>query len=400
MSKVRSKSSPSAVSESKAPMGATFLGDPGRCGRFDGAFAKTPKVIWARVESGSAGSEWNGGAVVDAEIAVAAGSGARTEVAALDAKTGKTRWCVSPPSSVKQLFAKTACAIADGVVYVGTNEGLHALDAKDGSQRWVAKLAGLGGAPLVLGDNVYVGGKKGLYAINRESGRKAFTFALKSEAGASVASREGMLYFYGDGQLFALHAADGKSVAWKVAAFDSPSILYAGPAVTEDRVVFVDKKGSLACVDRATGKSRWTTTMSESIFGHPFAVAADRIVLKNKAGAIACYELGTGKLCWTSTGGRNKPSSIGHCGPVIAGTTVICMTVEDSSRPTTFLVGLDLTSGKLLWELDAAPVAKAIAKEQKAGGSGYDGGWKWHCTPFVRNGVLYAQADSGLVALR
>jgi outer membrane protein assembly factor BamB len=389
---------PDASLNVSVPAGGTFLGGPERTGFFMGSFEKTPRVVWARVEPASGGSERNGGVVADDEIAVAVGSGYRCEVAALETATGKTRWRVDPPTRAKQTFAKAGNLIADGAVYFGSNQGLHALDAKHGTQRWLAKLSGICGAPIVVGETVVVGANRGLYAINRDTGRKAWTFAFDTQAAGPVAFRESTLYFSGDESLFALDATDGKTVKWKVAAFGGPA-LHAAPAVTSERVVFVAKNGAPACVDRVTGELQWTAQTKHSFYAHPFALSAERVVLKSIDGIIECYDLATGNQAWSSTGGRTKPRSIGHCGPIIAGTTVICMTAEHSTG-TRFLSGLDLKTGKVMWELDGKPVANALADEQKRAGTSYEGTWSWYCTPFVHAGTLLAQADAGLVALR
>ena len=43
---------------------------------------------------------------------------------------------------------------------------------------------------------------------------------------------------------------------------------------------------------------------------------------------------------------------------------------------------------------------KALAAAQKKAGSDHEGAWNNNATPFVADGLLYAQTDAGIVALK
>jgi outer membrane protein assembly factor BamB len=376
-----------------------FLGGPGREGVFDGSFAKAPSVLWARAEPSSCGGEFGGSPVVDGGLAVSAASSFHCCVTALEAESGATRWSIK--TAATQSWPTSGISIARGAVFLATNHGLHALDANSGEPLWSAKLPGANGAPLVLDDVCVIGAKKGLHALSLEKrGRKAWTFALERQAGGNPAFRDGVIYFHGDKSLFALDASDGKKVHWKVPAFDMPNLLRAGPVVTADRVLYVAEGSVLASADRATGEAQWHAKVGGAIYDHGLAVSGDTIVVKDGDGRLHAFDVGSGRLRWSSNGGHAEPYGIGHAGPVIAGSTIVCVTVADTGDNPRRLCGLDLQSGELLWEVGPAKVKAAIRAEQKKIGSAFDGDWSWYCTPFVSNGAVYAQTDAGMVALR
>jgi outer membrane protein assembly factor BamB len=104
-------------------------------------------------------------AVVDGMLYAGAGDGA---VHALDAATGAERW-----RAAAEVLA-SAPAVVDGVVYVGGADGaLYAFDGADGTERWRLALGteGLGGGatPAVAGGVVFVATLEGLYAVGGEA---------------------------------------------------------------------------------------------------------------------------------------------------------------------------------------------------------------------------------------
>lgn len=69
-------------------------------------------------------------------------------------------------------------AVADGTVYVATRLGVHAIGARDGSERWVVEPEGSVYAPPMVADNtVYIGDTDGLvYAFGTDDGSVRWRF--------------------------------------------------------------------------------------------------------------------------------------------------------------------------------------------------------------------------------
>ena len=76
-------------------------------------------------------------------------------------------------------FFQSSPAIADGVVYFGTGEGmLYALDAQTGDERWVFETADtIHSSPAIADGTVYVGNMESrLYAVDAANGKVQYKF--------------------------------------------------------------------------------------------------------------------------------------------------------------------------------------------------------------------------------
>ena len=111
---------------------------------------------------------------------------------ALSASTGALLWshAAGPGQDVG-----TAPAVANGVVYVGSEDGnLYALNASTGEKIWsFAFEEGFGGGPAVANGVVYVGCSDGLCALNASTGAKLWSFQTDNGAG-SPAVVDGVVY--------------------------------------------------------------------------------------------------------------------------------------------------------------------------------------------------------------
>jgi outer membrane protein assembly factor BamB len=130
------------------------------------------------------------------------------------------------PSTLKLLWTYEAgdaidssAAIADGIVYVGSQTGeLHAVNLSDGSLKWKYKATadGIGeSSPAVANGLVYIGDLSGvLHAVDASTGKAAWTFKTGSEIKSSpVVQGDKVLIGSYDSYLYALGAKDGK-LAW------------------------------------------------------------------------------------------------------------------------------------------------------------------------------------------
>src|SRR5687767_9142894 len=85
---------------------------------------------------------------------------------------------------------ESSAAIADGVVYVGSQSGvLHAVNLADGSAKWkyTASTDGIGeSSPAVAGGLVYIADLAGtLHAVDAATGKAAWTFKTTTEVKSS-----------------------------------------------------------------------------------------------------------------------------------------------------------------------------------------------------------------------
>ncbi|MHA4817018.1 protein kinase domain-containing protein [Streptomyces aculeolatus] len=154
----------------------------------------------------------------------------------------------------------TACAVADGVLYVSADFKITALDARTGQKRWEGpRFSFLPDQPAAADGAVYVGGGEELWALDAD-GKKKWTFPN----GDRIRSRPtvaggiaGIVYFTSqDTNVYAVHA-DGGRKAWNFPCGDA---LYSSPTVA-DGTVYVGCEGkdnTLYALDAASGDLKWT----------------------------------------------------------------------------------------------------------------------------------------------
>lgn len=159
---------------------------------------------------------------------------------ALDATSGAEKW-VYPT----QLPLGHSPTIANGVAYVGgLDHKLHAVNASNGQGLWTFEAgAGFETNPLVVGDKVLLGSRDGyFYAIYAEGSSRAGTLAWKFKTGGpilfSAAYDAGNVYFASnDSHAYALNANSGTQV-WKSAKLPGAGFTSWWPVVYRGRVIF------------------------------------------------------------------------------------------------------------------------------------------------------------------
>jgi outer membrane protein assembly factor BamB len=167
---------------------------------------------------------------------------------ALDANTGALRWSHTIGGQIDH-----APAVARGVVYVGStygNEMLVALDADTGTELWSAYVGDLGtNAPAVARDVVYTAGD-GVRAIDARSGAERWV-AYSTGVSSSPAIAYGRVYVgTDDGHVVALAASRG-TVEWTSAP--AGDRLISTPVVANGVVYIGGLDGHFYAFDAATG---------------------------------------------------------------------------------------------------------------------------------------------------
>jgi outer membrane protein assembly factor BamB len=166
-----------------------------------------PDEPWERYVNGSP-------AVVDGTVYVVSGvrrPGKTSWLHALDAATGHERWHVAGHAG-DDLYGTPA--VATGVVYVSSLAGiLYAVDAGDGHARWqFAPGAASMTYPAVVDGVVYLGTDRDLHALDATSGRERWSHALSRSAavGTSPTVADGVVYAAdANGWEYAIGAATG-----------------------------------------------------------------------------------------------------------------------------------------------------------------------------------------------
>jgi outer membrane protein assembly factor BamB len=217
------------------------------------------------------------------------------------------RWSVSLSS-----WPVTSPVVADGTVYIGSQDELHAYRASDGNRRWTAELSGeTFGTPAVDVDarTAYATSRGDgddrpaeVVAVDTERGERRWKTAVGEESVYAVRLHDGDLFVRTEDACVSLGV--GGDVRWRrdglgpVANEEyNVSGLRAGdvaPAVTADRV-YVTADSALLALSRETGEQVWEVPV-EHAYGGP-AVGDDAVYVQGYRSAKAVSV--DGEVLWT-----------------------------------------------------------------------------------------------------
>lgn len=291
-------------------------------------------------------------------------------------------------------------AVADGRVYFGSSDHVvYAVDEHKGTLIWkFATKSRVTGSPAVAGGRVYIGSyDSNFYALDAATGVLVWKFATEGERrfsaphlhGAepaaevmpdpfdfflsSAALSGGLVYFgSGDGNVYALDAADGK-LRWK---FKTGNVVHASPAV-EAATLYVGSWDSyFYALDAVTGVQRWRfkTGVDPKIHNQEgiqsSAVVADGTVYFGcRDSNLYALTAATGKLRWSFS---NKGSW------VISSPLVYRGAVYFATSDSALLHALNARDGAPLFALDFK-------------------GWPFFSSPTLAGDTLYIGSHAGKV---
>jgi eukaryotic-like serine/threonine-protein kinase len=234
---------------------------------------------------------------------------------ALEAATGEERW-----SAVLRHgpFSPSSPMVLGETVYAGGEDGLLALDTADGTPRWTYAAAGgdptavLGPAstadqygilysalvpssPAFANGIVYIGSSNGLHAVDAVRGTARWVY---DEAGAvsstSVAVADGAVYFAAGSRLYALDAASGV-LRWSAETGGGPS----SPAVAGDRVFIGSIDHNVYAFDAKGGRELWSYPTGDAIQVASPAVANGVVYIGSYDGLIYALDAKRGRKLWS-----------------------------------------------------------------------------------------------------
>ncbi|HUS14131.1 MAG TPA: PQQ-binding-like beta-propeller repeat protein [Chloroflexia bacterium] len=173
---------------------------------------------------------------------------------ALDSATGQEKWKLRAPG----IGITGAVALADGVAYVGTDEGLLALDAATGQQQWRYPMRPATiTSPAIAYGMVYNLSQGTLHALDAKTGQEQWRLPTGDDYHSDPVIAGGVLYFsstnYGLGILFgaqpkgALYAVDLQShqELWE---FSVIGAVHSGPALSNGTIYLGTGEGILDAI--------------------------------------------------------------------------------------------------------------------------------------------------------
>ncbi len=263
----------------------------------------------------------------------------RGELVLFDMGTGKELGGKSYGLSIE---ATPALAGYLAFVPVSSEEGIVAIDVKDGSVRWRGSLGPVASSPLIVEDRLFVAALSGkVFCLQRYTGEEVWSYTPQERQLMSIRSSpayaEGTLIVASDGgRLVALDASTGTE-RW---SFQAGGGIFATPVMTGSLVVAPSLDSSVYAVDRTSGALRWRFDAG-SIFYGSAATDSQQIYVGAGNGILYCLSPVSGKVLWTFSA-----ASLITSAPLVAENALAVGSLDRT------LYIVDKQNGRALWSYD------------------------------------------------
>jgi outer membrane protein assembly factor BamB len=260
----------------------------------------TPRINWQ--QSVGAAGPGIAPAVTSSSVYAAAKDGTLTR---LDLATGRPIWRISAGRALS-----AGPGASDAIVVVGTDMGdVLAFDA-DGKALWTVRIASEVIAPPRVSDKVVLvfSGDGKIYGLNTADGKTLWVdprtnppLTIRNAAGGTV-SRGGLLTGTAGGRLLAIDAQSG-SIAWDGAVatpkgateLERIADVTSLPFVDEKEVCAAAYQGRVACFDLIRGTLLWSRDVS-SLAG--LVGDAQRIYVVDDKDGVQAFDRSNGASIW------------------------------------------------------------------------------------------------------
>jgi serine/threonine-protein kinase len=282
---------------------------------------------------------------------------------------------VTPTPSPDQIVPKWAFptgdvvdsspTVANGVVYVGSNDGkVYAIDANTGQQKWAFATHNIVySSPMVVNGVVYVGSNDGkVYALDASTGQQKWAFATNGNVDSSPTVVNGVVYVGShDNNVYAIDANTGQ-FKW---AFHTGDAVWSSPTVVDGVVYVGSDDHDVYAIDASTGQEKWTFRTGDGAPSSP-TVVGGVVYFGSSDRNVYALDASTGQQRWVVPIGDGAPSSL----RVVDG--VLYFGSHDHN-----VYALDASTGQQKWTFPTGDVVEA--------------------SPRVVDGVLYVGSNDGKV---
>ncbi len=258
------------------------------------------EIVWSRAAGQTEEGVNSSPAVADGVVYVGSDDG---RLYAFGAGAGRLLWS----KRVGGGKVRSSPAVANGVVFIGADGGsLQARRTSNGRLLWERDLKGrITAPPLVVDGRVFVGSRGGtFFALKADTGRtiwKHYTWSVWDAA----AYRDGLVYVGSDKErVWAFNARTGR-VRWETEVWGR---VRSTPAVGPGRLFFGTDMGRVYALDRLTGAKLWYAAATKSGTGFVRcapAVAEGRVYVTvgmtttPMDGMTKAFDVATGAYLWT-----------------------------------------------------------------------------------------------------
>jgi outer membrane protein assembly factor BamB len=259
--------------------------------------------------------------------------GSNYGIHAIDVKSGKEIWKYQTNG-----FVNAVPAVVDGMLYVGPDDRrFYAINSKDGSVKWTytKSLEGFVSSPVIVNNLAYVGSKDSkLHAINILTGEPSWSTTTMSSVESSPAVSQGIVYAGTKNGLFmAFDAVNGKE-KWR---YDAGMEIKSSPTIENGMVIFGSNNGVIHALTSEKGILKWKYSTGNNVEPSP-SVKDGIMYTGSKDGNFYAIETGTGKLKWKFPSG------------MVTSSAAISNDVVYFGSKANVIYALDANSGQLLWK--------------------------------------------------
>lgn len=217
-------------------------------------------------------------------------------------------------------FSSSSSPIIVGdTIYVGSSDGLFALNKVTGEILWNNEIETVSSKPAFFDGVVYCSSNDGnIYAFNSENGLLKWTFKTNDEIYSSPVICNNILYIgSNDGYLYAINTKD-EGLIWK---FKTNGPIVSSSIVVNNVVYFGSWDGNLYSLATKNGRLKWKFTTGWGIDSTP-AFYDDIIYVGSEDNNFYAIDANDGKLIWTfTTNGGIQSSSTVYGGYVFFGSS-------------------------------------------------------------------------------
>jgi len=239
-------------------------------------------------------------AVADGKVYVGSDDG---KVYCLNALTGTRIWNYTTGN-----YVDSSPAVADGKVYVGSYDNrVYCLDASTGAHVWNYTTGwSVFSSPAVADGKVYVGSHDNrVYCLNALTGTRIWNYTTGNYVGSSPAVADGKVYVGSyDGKVYCLNALTGTHI-WN---YTTGNHVDSSPAVADGKVYVGSYDHKVYCLNASTGTHIWNYTTGGGVFSSP-AVADGKVYVGSHDNRVYCLNALTGTRIWNYTTGFPVDSS-------------------------------------------------------------------------------------------
>lgn len=230
----------------------------------------------------------------------------KSELAALDVRSGRVQWTFERPEASNSLYqpsrptvmpATRICWVCENVIY--------ALDARTGAEIWRRAVDGEScmSRAVVVGDNIYAAGRNGIYCVNADSGEVRWHLPCRFY---TWPGSKPLIASAGSGRLFvAAGSKDGRSLVRRIDTATQHCLWEKlVPRVTHISVdsarIYLRCQDVLA-LDQATGDPVWKVRAAGC---SPVTECDDLVcfVDRTREGRLIAINRHTGRITWQVPG--------------------------------------------------------------------------------------------------